>query len=111
MQKNYQELKDLESHVIIMVIVDASTVMHLVLEIVDFAQVALLMYMVYLVRIVVLPLLVPVVIAENILNKTKIQLVKDGLQNRLDMLLTYSNDEILHCTSQFLLQILKLLLG
>jgi len=72
MQKNYQELKDLESHVIIMVIVDASTVMHLVLEIVDFAQVALLMYMVYLVRIVVLPLLVPVVNAENILNKTKI---------------------------------------
>jgi len=51
---------------------------------------------------VVLPLLVPVVDAENILNKTKTQLVKDGLQNRLDMLLAYSNDEILH-TSQLLL--------
>jgi len=60
------------------------------------------MDMVGLVNNVVIQLLVPVLDAENFLNKTKIQLVKDGLLNRLDMLLAYSNDEILH-TSQLLL--------
>jgi len=40
MQKNFQELKDLESHVIIIMVAHASTVMDLVLELASLAQVA-----------------------------------------------------------------------